>query len=252
MSAARTAIVTGAGSRRGIGRATAHRLARAGWQIAVLDVDGPAAEQTAEEVAKEYGCTALGLPADIADEAAVDTAITRVESSLPPVGALVNNAGITSPTPFLEAGTAEWARIFDVNVTGTYLVTRRVVPGMVERGFGRVVNLSSVSAQRGGGLFGGVAYSAAKAALLGFTKALARELGAAGVTVNAVAPSLIDTDITAGRLSEEREARLIADVPVGRIGTVADVAAVIGFLCGDEASYVTGAVYDVNGGSHLH
>ncbi len=252
MSAERTAIVTGAGSRCGIGRATAHRLARAGWQIAVLDVDGPGAERTAEEVAKEYGRTALGLPADITDEAAVDTAITRVESSLPPVGALVNNAGITSPTPFLETDTAEWAGIFDVNVTGTYLVTRRVVPGMVERGFGRVVNLSSVSAQRGGGLFGGVAYSAAKAALLGFTKALARELGAAGVTVNAVAPSLIDTDITAGRLSERRKARLIADVPVGRIGTVADVAAVIGFLCSDEASYVTGSVYDVNGGSHLH
>jgi 2-hydroxycyclohexanecarboxyl-CoA dehydrogenase len=252
MSAARTAIVTGAGSRRGIGRATAHRLAQAGWQIAVLDVDASGAERTAEEIAGEYGRTALGLPADIADEAAVDTAIARVESSLPPVGALVNNAGITSPIPFLQADPAEWGRIFDVNVTGTYLVTRRVVPGMVERGFGRVVNVSSVSAQRGGGLFGGVAYSAAKAALLGFTKALARELGAAGVTVNAVAPSLIDTDITAGRLSEERKARLIEDVPAGRIGTVADVAAVIGFLCGDDASYVTGAVYDVNGGSHLH
>src|SRR5918999_257033 len=192
MSAARTAIVTGAGSRRGIGRATAHRLAQAGWQIAVLDVDASGAERTAEEIAGEYGCTALGLRADIADGAAVDTAIARVESSMPPVGALVNNAGITSPTPFLEADTAEWGRIFDVNVTGTYLVTRRVVPGMVERRFGRVVNVSSVSAQRGGGLFGGVAYSAPKAALLGFTKPLARELGAAGVTVNAVAPSLID------------------------------------------------------------
>jgi NAD(P)-dependent dehydrogenase (short-subunit alcohol dehydrogenase family) len=252
MPVSRTAIVTGAGSHRGIGRATAHRLAHAGWNIAVLDVDGTAAADAAEQIAKEHGCSTLGLAVDVTDEPAVDEAVTTVEASLPPVGALVNNAGITSPTPFLEAGTAEWTRIFDVNVTGTYHVTRRVVPGMVERGYGRVVNLSSVSAQRGGGVFGGVAYSTAKAALLGFTKALARELGPTGVTVNAVAPSLIDTDITGGRLSEERMARLIADVPVGRIGTVADVAAVIAFLCDDDASYLTGAVYDVNGGSHLH
>jgi 2-hydroxycyclohexanecarboxyl-CoA dehydrogenase len=252
MSVSRTAIVTGAGSRRGIGRATAHRLARAGWNIAVLDVDGTAAEDAAEQIVGEHGCATLGICVDITDEPAVDAAITKVEASLPPVGALVNNAGITSPTPFLRADTAEWSRIFDVNVTGTYLVTRRVVPGMIERGHGRVVNLSSVSAQRGGGVFGGVAYSTAKAAILGFTKALARELGPVGVTVNAVAPSLIDTDITGGRLSEERKAQLIAGVPVGRVGTVADVAAVIAFLCDDDASYLTGAVYDVNGGSHLH
>jgi 2-hydroxycyclohexanecarboxyl-CoA dehydrogenase len=163
------------------------------------------------------------------------------------------NAGVISPTRFLDVTDAEWDRIFDVNVRGSYLMTKRVVPGMADRGFGRVVNLSSVSAQRGGGVFGGVAYSAAKAALLGFSRALARELGPSGVTVNAVAPGLIDADITAGKLSPERKAAIVADIPpTGRTGTVEDVANVIGFLCRLESSYITGATYDINGGSHIH
>src|SRR5207237_8254451 len=133
----------------------------------------------------------------------------ELAAAVPPVGALVNNAGITSPTPFLQVSGEEWDKIFAVNVRGAYNITRRVVPGMSERGFGRVVFLSSVSAERGGGVFGGVAYSAAKAAELGFTRALAREVGPHGLTINAVAPGLIDTDITGGALEGERKTQLL-------------------------------------------
>lgn len=248
----RTAIVTGGGSRRGIGRGTAHALARDGWHVAVLDVDEASAKDAAEEVATARGVSTVGLRCDVSDRDEVAAAVSTVEAKLPGIGALVNNAGITSPVPFLDCTDEEWERIFAVNVRGSYLMTKRVVPGMVERGFGRIVNLSSVSAVRGGGVFGGVAYSSAKAALLGFSRALAREVGPSGVTVNAVAPGLVDTDITAGRLPDERKAAMVADIPVRRTATVPDVADVVAFLCRPESSYLTGATYDVNGGSHIH
>lgn len=247
-----TAIVTGAASRRGIGRATAHALAAAGWDVAILDLDEIAAKEAAAEIADRHGVAAHGLACDVTDEASVEAAVAELERSAAPIGALVNNAGITSPVPFLEVSAAEWDRVFAVNVRGAFNITQRVAPGMVERGFGRVVFLSSVSAERGGGVFGGVAYSAAKAGQLGFAKALAREVGAYGVTVNAVAPGLIDTDITGGALEGERKAKLIEGIPVGRNGRVEDVADLITFLCRPESGYITGVTYDVNGGSHMH
>ena len=248
----RTAIVTGAASKRGIGRATAHTLAAAGWNVAILDLDEAAAKETAHEVAEANGVQAFGLRCDVTDEASVDAGLATLDASAPPVGALVNNAGITSPTRFLDVSGEEWDRIFAVNVRGAYNVTRRVAPGMVDRGFGRIVFLSSVSAERGGGVFGGVAYSAAKAAQLGFARALAREVGPHGVTVNSVAPGLIDTDITGGALEGERKAQLLAGIPVGRTGAVHDVADLITYLCREESGYITGATYDVNGGAHIH
>jgi NAD(P)-dependent dehydrogenase (short-subunit alcohol dehydrogenase family) len=248
----RTAIVTGAASKRGIGRATAHTLAAAGWNVAILDLDEVAAKEAAHEVADTNGVQAFGLRCDVTDEASVDAALATLDASAPQVGALVNNAGITSPTRFLEVSGQEWDRIFAVNVRGAYNVTRRVVPGMVDRGFGRIVFLSSVSAERGGGVFGGVAYSAAKAAQLGFARALAREVGPHGVTVNSVAPGLIDTDITGGALEGERKTQLVAGIPVGRTGAVHDVADLITYLCRKESGYITGATYDVNGGAHIH
>ncbi|GAA2294538.1 SDR family oxidoreductase [Streptomyces hawaiiensis] len=248
----RTALVTGAGSRRGIGRAIAHALAADGYAVAALDLDKESAEEAARDVAARHGVETLALAADVTDADAVDAAVAQAEAALPPIGALVNNAGITSPVPFLEVSPAEWDRIFDVNVRGGFLVTQRVAAGMAERGFGRIVFLSSVSAERGGGVFGGVAYSAAKAGLLGFARALARELGPSGVTVNCVAPGLIDTDITQGKLDEARKAAMVADIPVRRIGGVDDVAEVIAFLARPGSGYVTGATYDVNGGSHIH
>src|SRR4028118_688355 len=173
----KTAVVTGAGSTRGIGRAPAHALATAGgatarprrgrrrrparplapagWHIAVLDLDEASAKDAAHEVAGRHGVQALGVGCDVTHETSAEDALTVLEDSLPPVGALVNNAGITSPTPFLEVSGEEWDGIFAVNVRGAFNVTRRLAPGMAERGFGRIVFLSSVSAERGGGVFGG-------------------------------------------------------------------------------------------------
>ena len=248
---ARTAVVTGAASARGIGRATAARLARDGWAVAILDIDGSAAERVAAEIAESYGGPALGVPADISDEASVDAAIAAVESGLPPVIGLANVAGVSSPVPFLEVTPAEWDRVFDVNMRGTFLVTRRVVPAMISAGVGRIVSVSSISAQRGGGTYSKVPYSASKAAVIGFTRSLARELGPHRITVNAVAPGPIDTDIMGGPLTAERKAQMSADVLLGRVGTVDDVAALLAFLMSQDAGYITAATYDINGGLQI-
>ncbi len=242
----RTAVVTGAGSLRGIGRATAHRLARDGWSVAVLDRDADAS--AAAEVAYRWQVPTLGLPADVSDEGAVDASVTQVEDRLPPIVGLADIAGVSSPVNFLELTTDEWDRVFAVNMRGTYLVTRRVVPGMVERGVGRIVSVSSISAQRGGGTYSKVPYSASKAAVIGFTRALAREVGPHGVTVNCVAPGPVDTDIMGGTLTDERKAQMTAGMPVGRVGTVDEVAALMAFLLGADAGYITAATYDINGG----
>ena len=252
MALGRTAVVTGAASLRGIGRRTGDKLASEGWALAILDIDGDAAAAAAAEIGARHGIASLGHRCDVTSEHEVEAAFDAVETALPPVGALVNNAGITSPTRFADVTVGEWERVMRVNVHGSFLATRRAMPGMVARGFGRVVMLSSVSAERGGGVFGGVAYSAAKAALLGFARALAREVGPHGVTVNAVAPGLIDTDITAGKLDPERKAKMVAEIPANRSGTTDDVADVIAFLCRPSTSYVTGATWDINGGSHIH
>jgi 2-hydroxycyclohexanecarboxyl-CoA dehydrogenase len=252
MSQDRTVIVTGAGSPRGIGREACLRLAAAGWSVAALDLGEGAAQETAALAADVNGGKAIGLGCDVTKNEQVDAAVSAVERDLPPVAALVNNAGITAPTRFLEIDEEEWDRIFDVNVRGTYLVTRRVLPGLIDRGYGRIVNFSSVSAVRGGGVFGGVHYSSAKAAVLGFTRALAREAGPSGVTCNALAPGLIATDITAGKLTAEREAEIVAGVPLQRQGRVGEVASMVVYLCSEDAGYVTGATLDINGGSHIY
>jgi 2-hydroxycyclohexanecarboxyl-CoA dehydrogenase len=244
----RTAVITGAASPRGIGRATADRLAGDGWSIAILDLDDEAAKRTAAEIAGNWSVASFGVAADVSDEDSVDAAIAQVQARLPPIIGLANVAGVSSPTEFLDVTIAEWDRVFDVNVQGTFFVTRRVVPAMIAAGVGRIVNVSSVSAQRGGGTYSKVPYSASKAAVIGFTRALAREMGPHGITVNSVAPGPIDTDIMGGKLTEERKAELSADTMIGRVGTVAEVAALLAFLLSEDAGYITAATYDINGG----
>ncbi|HET9871721.1 MAG TPA: SDR family NAD(P)-dependent oxidoreductase [Propionibacteriaceae bacterium] len=256
MKPQRTAVVTGSASERGIGRATAHRLAEDGWAVAVLDLDQESAEKAADQLAQSYDVPTFAHVVDVADEASVTAAqqavATQVASGhLPPVGAVINIAGITSPVPFLETTVDLWNKVMAVNATGTYLVTKAFLPDLLEQGWGRIVNMSSVSAQRGGGVFGKVPYSSAKAAILGFTKALARELGDSGVTVNAVAPGAVDTDIRVGT-TDEQEAAIRQSVPVGRVATTREVASAIAYLCTEDAAYLTGVTVDVNGGSHLH
>jgi 2-hydroxycyclohexanecarboxyl-CoA dehydrogenase len=246
-----TAIVTGAASPRGIGRATAHRLAQDNWAVAIFDLDADASAAVAAEVAEQHGVPTLGLGVDISDEAAVDAAVATVVDTLPQLVGLVNNAGVSSPIPFLEVTTEEWKRVMDVNVNGTFYVTRAAALVMAANRLGRIVNISSASAERGGGVYGRAAYSGSKAALLGIARTLARELGPYGITANSVSPGSIDTDIMGGRLSDERITTLLQELPVGRIGTVQDVAGVINFLLGREGGYLTGVTYDVNGGSHI-
>src|SRR6187200_246537 len=220
MTSTRTAVLTGAAAERGIGQATARAYANAGWAIAILDLDGDLAARVAADIAAEYGVPAYGGPVNVADESSVGAAQQAIaaqvaDGALPPVGALANIAGITSPVPFLETTLDLWNKVMAVNATGTYLVTKAFLPAMIDNGWGRVVNMSSVSAQRGGGVFGKVPYSSAKAAILGFTKALAREIADTGVTVNAVTPGAVDTNIRVGS-TDEQEAKLARDIPVGR------------------------------------
>ncbi|NUL45841.1 SDR family oxidoreductase [Cellulosimicrobium funkei] len=255
-STQRTAVITGATSEKGIGLTTAERFARQGWGVVILDLDGQKSATVAQNIADQYGVPTFGHEINVADESAVGRAQDAVASAvakgnLPPVGAVVNIAGITSPVPFLETTVELWHQVMDVNATGTYLVSKAFLPAMIENGWGRIVNMSSVSAQRGGGVFGKVPYSAAKAAILGFTKALARELGTTGVTVNAVAPGAVDTNIRVGS-TPEQEAAIARDIPVGRTSTTEEVAAAITFLASEESAYLTGVTLDVNGGSHMH
>ncbi len=252
----RTAVLTGATSEKGIGMTTAHRFAREGWAVVVLDLDHQRSQQVARQIAEQTGVPAFGHAVDVTDEASVAAARDAVAGEvaagrLPAVGAVVNIAGVTSPVPFLETTLELWHKVMDVNATGTYLVTKAFLPEMVDNGWGRVVNMSSVSAQRGGGVFGKVPYSSAKAAILGLTKALARELGGTGVTVNAVTPGAVDTNIRVGS-TPEQEAAIARDVPVGRTATTEEVAAAITFLAGEDSSYLTGVTLDINGGSHMH
>jgi 2-hydroxycyclohexanecarboxyl-CoA dehydrogenase len=248
----RTALLTGAASPRGIGRASAHYLAERGWNIGIIDLDASAAVAVAAEISEEHGVKAAGAGANVAVESQVRAAIDALESRLPQVVALVNIAGVSSPVPYLEVTADEWNRVMDINLNGVHYTTRRVAESMVKNGMGRIVSLSSVSAQRGGGSYSKTPYSAAKAGVIGFTRSVARELGHNGVTVNAISPGPIDTDIMGGTLSDERKEALAADGVLPRIGTPRDIAAAIAYLISEDAGFVTGQTLNVDGGLYMH
>jgi 2-hydroxycyclohexanecarboxyl-CoA dehydrogenase len=248
---AKRAVVTGAGSARGIGRASATELVRQGWRVAVLDRDETGAKETAQQLVALGNPVECAVCCDVGSEESVTEAMAAARSELGGIDALVNVAGITQPTTVLTTSAADWERVFRVNSLGVFLSTRAVLTEMLDRGHGRIVNISSVSAKRGGGVFGGPHYSASKAAVLGFTRAVARECGACGVTCNAVTPGLIDTDITGPEMTEQRRTELTAQIPAARLGQPDEVAALIAFLCSDAAGYITGEVIDINGGSHI-
>lgn len=252
LSTPRTAVVTGAGSPRGLGRATARRYGREGWAVVVADLDAGAAQETAELIAQEAGVPVLAQKVDVTSAESVAELRTAVHaSSLPPVGAVATIAGIADPTPFLDVTPELWERVFAVNSTGTFLTVQAFVPDMIEHGYGRVVTMSSVSAQQGGGVFSKTPYSAAKAAVLGFTRSIARELAPYGITCNSVSPGAADTDIRAGATDPEREAALSASVPLGRQATADDIAALFVFLSSEDASYITGTTQNINGGAYI-
>jgi len=250
--AERTAILTGAASPRGIGRATAHYLAERGWSIGIIDLDETAAQAVAAEIAEQHGVAAAGAGANVADEAQVRAAFDALEPQLPPLVALVNLAGVSSPDPYLEVTPDEWNRVIAINLNGVHYATRRAAETMTANGVGRIVSMSSISAQRGGGTFSKTAYSAAKAGVIGLTRSVARELGRLGVTVNAIAPGPIDTDIMGGTLTEERKAAMSADGVLPRIGSPRDIAAGVAYLISEDAGYVTGQTLNIDGGTYMH
>jgi NAD(P)-dependent dehydrogenase (short-subunit alcohol dehydrogenase family) len=240
-------VVTGGGS--GIGLAISARLAADGMAVAVLDRDGGAAAATAAGIGADGG-NALGLAVDVTDRPGIEAAVAHVAEALGPPTVLVNNAGLQGFDPFLSIPVDKWHRILEVNLTGTFHCCQVVIPHMVGAGWGRIVNISSSSAQGGQPLM--AHYVSSKAGVIGLTKALALEFGPKGITVNTIPPGFIDTPML--RSSEEKG--LLgkgvefheAQTPVRRVGRPEDIAAACAFLVSEEASYVTGQVIGVNGG----
>ncbi|MBB4008238.1 SDR family NAD(P)-dependent oxidoreductase [Allorhizobium taibaishanense] len=242
------AIVTGAASARGLGKATAKLFADHGATVAILDLDADAAKAAAADLGAEH----VGLACNVTDKAACDAAVADLNKRWGRIDILVNNAGITQPLKIMEIGPGNYDAVLDVNLRGTLYMSQAVIPGMREQKSGSIVNLSSVSAQRGGGIFGGPHYSAAKAGVLGLTKAMARELAPSNIRVNAICPGFIATDITAGKLTPDMLGTIIESIPMGRAGEASDVAGCALFLASDLSSYCTGTEVDVNGGSLIH
>jgi 3-oxoacyl-[acyl-carrier protein] reductase len=248
MTTERVAIVTGAA--RGIGAATAERLARDGFAVGVLDLDESACEGVATRI-RDAGGRAVGVGVDVSDAAAVESGVARVADELGPPVVLVNNAGIIRDNLLFKMSEADWDAVMNVHLKGAFLMTRACQAHMTAERYGRIVNLSSSSAQ---GNRGQANYSAAKAGLQGFTKTLAIELGKFGVTANAVAPGFVETDMTratAQRIGvsfEDFLAHTASQIPVARVGQPSDIAATIAFLVSEEAGFVSGQVIYVAGG----
>ena len=241
-------VITGAASLRGIGRATAQLFAAHGATVAILDLQAEQAQQAAAAI----GAGHRGYRCDVTDLAQCRSAVEAVAGDLGRVDVLVNNAGITQPRKIMDVTPADYEKITDVHLRGTLYMSQAVIPGMRAQRSGSIVCISSVSAQRGGGIFGGPHYSAAKAGILGLAKAMARELAPEGIRVNSVSPGLIDTDITAGKLTPEMKLEMAKTIPLGRVGQASDVAGACLFLACELSAYLTGNVIDVNGGMHIH
>jgi 3-oxoacyl-[acyl-carrier protein] reductase len=244
----RVAVVTGGA--RGIGAAVAVRLASDGMAVAVVDLDEQASARTSDAITAAGG-HAIAIGADVTDERAAAAAVERATAELGPVTVLINNAGILRDNLIFKMSLDDWDSVLGVHLRGAFLMTRAAQAQMVKAGWGRIVNLSSISAQ---GNRGQVNYSAAKAGMQGFTKTLAIELGRFGITANAIAPGFTETEMTratAARMGvefEEWKTAMARDIPVGRIGQPADIAALASFLCSEEAGFVSGQVIYVAGG----
>jgi NAD(P)-dependent dehydrogenase (short-subunit alcohol dehydrogenase family) len=244
----KVAVISGAAGPRGIGFATARLFAAHGARIAILDLD----ETAARDAAASLGTDHRGFACDVTNPAACKEAARRVLEAFGRVDVLVNNAGITQPVKTMDITPEDLRRILAVNLDGVLYLSQAFIPHMRERKRGSIACMSSVSAQRGGGVFGGPHYSAAKAGVLGLAKAMARELGPDGIRVNCVTPGLIQTDITGGKLTDEMRREILKGIPLARLGTAEDVAGIYLFLASDLSAYVTGAVIDVNGGMLIH
>ena len=239
---ARVAVVTG--GTRGIGAAIAVMLNQAGYKVAANYVGS---DERAQAFTKETGIPVYKW--NVGDYKATVEAFKRIEAELGPIEVLVNNAGITRDGTLHKMSPEQWQEVIDTNLTGCFNTCRAAIEGMRARKFGRIVNIGSNNGQ--GGQYGQVNYAAAKSAIHGFTKALAQEGAAMGITVNAVAPGYIDTDMVAAVPPNVLE-KIVAKIPVGRLGKASEIARTVKFLVDDEAGFITGSTLSVNGGQHMY
>jgi len=241
----RTALITGAS--RGIGRACALDLAKTGIRVALAARQVEKLEEVAAEV-RASGAEAFVVAIDMADSASIKEAIGKTAKEFGRIDILVNNAGVTKDGLALRMKPDDWNSVLQTNLTGAFYCIQQVISPMMRERWGRIVNISSVVGEAGNA--GQANYVASKAGLIGLTKSLAQELGSRNITVNAVAPGFIETDMT-NVLRDDQKERITQGIPLGRIGKPEDVAAAVRFLCSDEASYITGSVIDVNGGMYM-
>ena len=237
----KVAVVTGGG--QGMGRAVARRLVEGGAKVVVNDKNGDAAQAVADAL----GSGALAAPGDVTVKADVDAVVRLAVDAFGSIGILVNNAGILFSTALADMEEDEWDLVIDVNMKGTYLFTRAVLPVMKQAGWGRIVNFSS-TAGKAVSTLGGPHYTAAKAGILGLTRAAAKEFAPYGITVNAVCPGLVNTEMVQQNVAPERLDAYLASFPVSRICDPSEVAELVAFLASDRAAYITGASLDINGG----
>ena len=244
----KTAIITGAGAERGIGRTTARLFAEHGARTALLDVDEDGVAGAAEELGPEHRAYAC----DVTDAARCVAIAGEVQQVFGTIDILINNAGVVFSTPFMDIGADEYDAVMDVNLRGNFNMAWAVVPHMRKQGSGAIVCISSVAARIGGGLFGTTGYAAAKAGIHGLAKGLGRELAPDGIRTNAIAPGFIDNDFIKGRVTDDMKKAIREKIPLARLGESADVANACLFLSSDLSSFVTGVMLDVNGGMFIH
>ncbi|MBA4698366.1 MAG: SDR family oxidoreductase [Ruminococcus sp.] len=242
-------IVTGSGSPKGIGKTIATTFAKQKAAVVIADINEAGVQETVNEIKSEGG-EAMGVVVNVTSEESVQNMVKEVMDAYGRLDVLVNNAGISQKVTVEDMTLADIRKIFEVNMYGLFLCTQACMKPMREAKYGRIVNLSSVSAKRGGGVFGGAHYSASKAAVLAFSKNLSREISAEGITINSVCPGLIDTEIWKSLPKEDAD-KVISQIPMGRPGQTQEVADTIVFLASKEASYITGEEIDINGGSHM-
>ncbi len=241
----RVAVVTGGGA--GIGEAIGRALAAEGCAVHLADRDAAAAERAAAALL-QAGFRACAIALDVADTAAVDAAFAELRAGGAGPDILVNAAGLLSTGLVADLPASEFNRVARVNLDGVLNCAKAVISAMTSRRHGRIINIASVSAMRGGGSIGNTLYGATKAGVVALTMGLARELGPSGITVNAVAPTIVDTAMTHAALTSEAQQRILARIPLGRFGTATDIAELVTFLASDRASFITGTVIPVDGG----